>query len=79
MKDVVSADESVGGDLIGARGGPQRYGEGRVCALPGCGTLLSIYNAESFCAVHEHLAEPTPQAYRKRRRRPRVGASSLAS
>jgi len=29
------------------------YPAGRVCAHPGCGARLSVYNPESFCAAHE--------------------------
>jgi hypothetical protein len=29
------------------------YGHGRVCAYPGCSTLLSSYNPSTFCALHE--------------------------
>jgi len=28
------------------------YGSGRVCAVPGCGTLLSAYNPSDVCALH---------------------------
>ncbi len=28
------------------------YGTGRVCAIPGCGTLLSAYNPSEVCALH---------------------------
>lgn len=28
------------------------YGRGRVCASPGCTTLLSIYNPGPCCSVH---------------------------
>jgi hypothetical protein len=28
------------------------YGHGRVCAVSGCGTLLSTYNPSSVCALH---------------------------
>jgi hypothetical protein len=28
------------------------YGNGRVCRVEGCGTLLSAYNPSSICALH---------------------------
>ncbi|MDA8039439.1 MAG: hypothetical protein M0Z69_09820 [Actinomycetota bacterium] len=28
------------------------YPRGRVCAHPGCGALLSIYNADDKCSLH---------------------------
>jgi hypothetical protein len=28
------------------------YGRGRVCAAPGCTTLLSAYNPGSCCSLH---------------------------
>lgn len=36
------------------------YREGRVCSEPGCGTVLSIYNASSRCAVHQRRADVIP-------------------
>ena len=32
------------------------YNEGRVCAEPGCTTLLSVYNSSSRCALHQRRA-----------------------
>ena len=29
------------------------YDRGRICSVPGCATILSIYNASPYCAVHE--------------------------
>ena len=31
----------------------RKYAEGRVCALRGCATVLSVYNGSRFCALHE--------------------------
>jgi len=39
---------SAADDLSRAR----TYGSGRVCAVPGCGTLLSAYNPSEVCALH---------------------------
>ena len=32
------------------------YSEGRVCAEPGCTTLLSVYNPSPRCALHQRQA-----------------------
>jgi hypothetical protein len=32
-----------------------RYAAGRVCSLPGCRTVLSIYNEDDRCAQHSFL------------------------
>lgn len=29
------------------------YGPGRVCGMPGCGTLLSTYNPGHYCSLHD--------------------------
>lgn len=39
-------------EVMEPRSKPQTYGHGRVCAVDGCGTVLSIYNPAPFCAVH---------------------------
>jgi hypothetical protein len=52
--------------MIGARSRLQRprpsgkisdrvpaYGPGRICAAPGCGTRLSIYNDSVHCSLHD--------------------------
>lgn len=31
---------------------PRTFARGRVCAERGCGTVLSIYNPGSRCAIH---------------------------
>jgi len=31
------------------------WGEGRVCAEPGCITKISIYNRSKYCWTHEPL------------------------
>jgi|GEM_PF-2003730 len=30
----------------------RQYSAGRVCAHPGCGAILSIYNADDECSLH---------------------------
>jgi hypothetical protein len=37
------------------------YGEGRVCAKDGCGTVLTRYHCGSFCYAHEDAAAPETQ------------------
>jgi endogenous inhibitor of DNA gyrase (YacG/DUF329 family) len=32
------------------------YSEGRVCAEPGCTTVLSVYNSSSRCSLHQRRA-----------------------
>ena len=36
------------------------YREGRVCQEQGCGTVLSIYNPSSRCAVHQRRSDVIP-------------------
>jgi hypothetical protein len=35
------------------KGHVDSYGEGRVCAGPGCTTALSRYNSGSLCSLHD--------------------------
>lgn len=38
--------------------------QGRVCAAPGCGTILSVYNTSPFCSLHDDTEElPVPDGY----------------
>jgi endogenous inhibitor of DNA gyrase (YacG/DUF329 family) len=34
------------------------YARGRICAHPGCATILSVYNPARFCAAHLQQAQP---------------------
>jgi hypothetical protein len=44
------------GHRLVALGVPSRiYTAGRVCAAPGCGTRLSIYNPLAYCSLHGAL------------------------
>lgn len=43
------------------------YGEGRVCADPGCETKLSVYNKWDYCWQHEPVHAYVPRGKRKRR------------
>jgi len=38
--------------LVGYRRAPRTFRRDRICSVPGCTTLLSIYNADDSCAVH---------------------------
>lgn len=38
----------------------RRYHVGRVCAEPGCDTVLSMYNPSSRCAVHQRRSDVLP-------------------
>lgn len=33
----------------------ETYGDGRICAAPGCTTILSRYNSELTCSLHAHV------------------------
>ncbi|MGH9102709.1 MAG: hypothetical protein ACRDYD_06970 [Acidimicrobiales bacterium] len=55
MSDRVEAS-SVGGAPISGSDRPSRsFAPDRVCAEPGCGTRLSIYNDGRFCYLHEPM------------------------
>jgi hypothetical protein len=46
--------ESVSADPLGRdRRTPRTFRPGRQCALPGCETVLSIYNGAKYCAPHD--------------------------
>ncbi len=38
------------------------YGSGRICAAPGCDTLLSTYNPGLCCALHDGTCAVTAPA-----------------
>jgi hypothetical protein len=44
------------------------YGEGRVCATPGCTTKLSKYNRFDHCWQHEPVHEYVSRGKRKSRK-----------
>jgi hypothetical protein len=46
----------------------RRFAAGRVCAAPGCGTKLSMYNKWTYCWQHEPLHSYVPRGKRKSRR-----------
>ena len=47
---------------------PVTYGCGRVCAVFGCGTLLSMYNPSALCALHKERLILTTATGRNRAR-----------
>jgi hypothetical protein len=51
-------DGVVYADRIVTWRGPRRtHPSGRVCAAPGCKTLLSVYNGSSRCCLHALVGE----------------------
>ena len=46
----------------------KRYTPGRVCADPGCGTKLSMYNKWQYCWQHEPVHSYVPRGKRKSRK-----------
>ncbi len=40
------------------RGHIDSFGEGRVCAVPGCATALSRYNPSGACWLHDDSVTP---------------------
>ena len=49
---ILRRQASVGRRVSGTAA-VSKYAEGRVCALHGCATVLSVYNGSRFCALHE--------------------------
>ncbi len=43
----------------------RKYTLGRVCAEPGCGTRLSVYNKWKYCWQHEPVHAYVPRGKRK--------------
>jgi hypothetical protein len=43
--------------LVSGRSAAPVHGRGRGCEEKGCDTVLSVYNATSFCSVHERGAQ----------------------
>lgn len=46
------------------------HARGRVCAAPGCATVLSVYNPDARCALHNCLENHHRQTARARARAP---------
>ncbi len=67
------------GHRVVALNAPSRiYAADRVCAAPGCGTRLSIYNPLPYCALHGALRSRASAARGvspKRAREQRGGAA----
>ena len=62
------ADISIAARAIWSAGGarPRRFPEGRICATPGCPTILSIYNRAEVCADHQEVKPRPPRGGRRR-------------
>jgi len=71
MRDAVVTQDRIGAESMGSQAPPASYSGGRVCAQPSCGTQLSIYNPDAYCALHGSL--PHAVARRRRRRSPGGG------
>jgi hypothetical protein len=44
--------------IVGGTSRTPRFGENRVCAYPGCGTTISVYNPADCCFVHARPGVP---------------------
>ncbi|HEY2427510.1 MAG TPA: hypothetical protein VGI06_01170 [Acidimicrobiales bacterium] len=44
--------------VSGGRRRARRSSEPRLCATPGCGTRLSVYNEGDHCALHDKRESP---------------------
>ena len=59
MGSVSESERTVGGRGLQGTGPRSRtFARGRLCAEPGCGTRLSIYNEGSFCSQHQAKVTP---------------------
>lgn len=54
MPTTVSEQKSLPAQPMSAlgRGSVRAFRKGRVCREEGCGTVLSIYNGDTFCSQH---------------------------
>jgi len=65
MGDSPWIDGPVGGRGLQDPGLPSRtFPPGRLCEEPGCETLLSIYNDNTYCSLHESKKPRPIQAKR---------------
>jgi len=56
MRQSGTYGTAIGAEMIGSQHRPVSFASGRVCAVPGCGTRLSIYNSDPFCSIHAHIS-----------------------
>jgi len=61
----MAEERYVGGTVRALPRPNRRFAEGRVCAAPGCGTKLSIYNKWTYCWQHEPVHSYVPRGKRK--------------
>lgn len=54
VRDVARVRVSRTHSIYGTGTPPPTYPKGRVCAEPGCGTILTRYNPDPYCSVHGH-------------------------
>lgn len=52
------SDTLKGKAIKGITRASRHYGEGRICADPGCDTKLSMYNKRDYCHVHAPVKFP---------------------
>jgi hypothetical protein len=64
FKPVITCATGISSALSPSR----RFGPGRVCGHPGCGTRLSTYNPLDWCSVHTPPREFHMRAPRRKRR-----------
>jgi hypothetical protein len=57
LSTIVSSDGIIHAQPACYGPAPKIYAAGRVCQVPSCGTILSIYNGSPCCAVHQPLIE----------------------
>ncbi len=74
MRNAASTEDRIGAQRVGSEARPPSYAGGRVCAQRSCGTRLSIYNPDPYCALHS-----LPIAVERRRRRPGVDRAPAPS
>lgn len=56
MRQSGTYGTAISAEMIGSQHRPVSFASGRVCAVPGCATRLSIYNSDPFCSIHAHIS-----------------------
>jgi hypothetical protein len=50
----ISLENSIAGQVpLAYRSVPRTFAPGRICKVDDCNTVLSVYNANQFCVVHD--------------------------
>lgn len=60
-------DRKILGDKLTGAGQRKVHRRGRICAEPGCGVFLSIYNGTDCCSLHHVGPGPGDSALKRRR------------